>query len=99
LINLILLALNSAQSVHITCGKPVLRAAVPCLCPVHFQKIQKQILQALKKAGVNSSSRPTPKFHVLIAESVRQIQARRRKALNTTINADKVNKLVKSLYD
>ena len=78
---------------HITCGKPVIKATVPCLCPVHFQKIQKQISQALKKAGVNSSSKATPKFYVLIAESVRQIQARRRKALNTTLNADKDNKV------
>lgn len=77
---------------HITCGKPVLRATVPSLCPVHYQKVQKQIAQALKKAGVNSSSKPAPKFHALVAEGVKEIQARRRKSVNVTANADKVNK-------
>ncbi|ONK77777.1 uncharacterized protein A4U43_C02F10420 [Asparagus officinalis] len=84
-------ATKSAQSVHITCGKPVLRSTVPCLCPVHFQRIQKQISQALKKAGVSSSNKAPPKFHVLVSECVRQIQARRRKLLNAEVNADKVN--------
>ncbi|KAM0940139.1 putative DNA-binding domain, KAT8 regulatory NSL complex subunit 2 [Dioscorea sansibarensis] len=79
--------IKSAQSGQIICGKPVLRAAVPSLCPAHFQKAQKHVSQALKKAGLNvsSSSRPAPKFHIITAEYVRQIQAKRREALNTTI--------------
>lgn len=38
--------------------------------------------RALKKAGLNvsSSSKFAPKFHVLVAEYVRQIQAKRRAA-------------------
>lgn len=65
----------------------MLRAAVPSLCLNHFQKAQKHVSQALKKAGLNvsSSSRPPPKFHIIMAEYVRQIQAKRREALNTTI--------------
>ncbi|KAG2720903.1 hypothetical protein I3760_02G056000 [Carya illinoinensis] len=47
---------------------------------VHFQKAQKHVTRALKKAGLNvsSSSKLAPKFHVLVAEYVRQIQAKRR---------------------
>ncbi|KAJ0977179.1 hypothetical protein J5N97_012653 [Dioscorea zingiberensis] len=79
--------IKSAQSGQITCGKPVLRAAVPSLCPVHFQKAQKHVSQALKRAGLNvsSSSRAAPKFHIIIAEYVHQIQAKRREALNASM--------------
>lgn len=61
------------------CAKPVLRAAVPSLCPVHFQRSQRQLSQALKKAGVNaySQNKPVPKLSVMISECVRQIQAKR----------------------
>lgn len=63
------------------CAKPVLRAAVPSLCTAHFQKAQKQVSQALKKAGLNLSSynKPFPKLSVVISECVRQIQAKRRR--------------------
>lgn len=74
--------IKSAQTGPIICGKPVLRAAVPSLCTIHFQKAQRHVSQALKKAGFNtsSSSKPAPKFHVIISEYVRQIQAKRREA-------------------
>ncbi|KAG2720906.1 hypothetical protein I3760_02G056000 [Carya illinoinensis] len=70
----------SAQAGPITCGKPILRSTIPSLCSVHFQKAQKHVTRALKKAGLNvsSSSKLAPKFHVLVAEYVRQIQAKRR---------------------
>lgn len=61
----------------ITCGKPVLRAAVPSLCLNHFQKAQKHVARSLKKAGLATSS-STPKLHVIIAEYVRCIQAKRK---------------------
>ncbi|CAL9115433.1 unnamed protein product [Musa acuminata var. zebrina] len=76
---------RSGQSGPITCGKPVLRVAVPSLCQVHFQKTQKSITQALKRAGHNVSSRPAPKFSILIAEYIHQIQSRRRDAVNSAM--------------
>lgn len=77
--------LSSAPNGQIYCGKPVLRAAIPSLCPVHFQKAQKHVSQALRKAGLNGPStvRHTPKFHVILAEYVSQVQAKRRELLNS----------------
>ncbi|GLT92804.1 hypothetical protein SLE2022_106200 [Rubroshorea leprosula] len=74
--------IKSAQAGPITCGKPILRSNVPSLCSVHFQKAQKHVNQALKKAGLTvlSSSKPAPKFHVVLAEFVHQIQAKRKAA-------------------
>ncbi|XP_072963817.1 uncharacterized protein [Typha angustifolia] len=78
--------IKSAQTGQIVCGKPVLRAATPSLCCVHYQRAQRGIAQALKKAGLNmSTSKTVPKFSVLVAECVRQIQTRRREALNASI--------------
>lgn len=72
--------IKSAQAGPITCGKPILRSTIPSLCNVHFQKAQKHVTRALKKAGLNvsSSSKLAPKFHVIVTEYVRQIQAKRR---------------------
>ncbi|KAL9248680.1 INO80 complex subunit D-like protein, partial [Drosera capensis] len=74
--------IKSAQAGPITCGKPILRSMVPSLCNVHFLKAQKHVTRALRKAGLNvaSASKLAPKFHVIVAEYVRQIQARRRAA-------------------
>ncbi|KAJ6908582.1 hypothetical protein NC651_018853 [Populus alba x Populus x berolinensis] len=47
---------SSAQAGPITCGKPILRSTAPALCTVHFQKAQKHVTQALRKAGLNVSS-------------------------------------------
>ncbi|KAL6194239.1 hypothetical protein ACLB2K_035323 [Fragaria x ananassa] len=75
--------IKSAQAGPITCGKPILRSTTPSLCTVHFQKAQKHVTRALRKAGLNvtSSSKLAPKFHVIVAEYVRQIQSKRRAAL------------------
>ncbi|KAK1289972.1 hypothetical protein QJS10_CPB18g00433 [Acorus calamus] len=73
--------IKSTQNGLVTCGKPVLRSVVPTLCTFHFQKAQKQVAQALKKAGLNniqSPNKPAPKLHVLVAEYVRLIQCKRR---------------------
>nr|TKR98723.1 INO80 complex subunit D-like [Populus alba] len=48
--------IKSAQAGPITCGKPILRSTAPALCTVHFQKAQKHVTQALRKAGLNVSS-------------------------------------------
>ncbi|KAE8723951.1 Polygalacturonase [Hibiscus syriacus] len=72
----------SAHAGPITCGKPILRSAIPSLCTVHFQKTRKNVNRALKKANLNvsSSSKLAPMFHVIVAEYVHQIQAKRRAA-------------------
>jgi hypothetical protein len=59
-----------------------MRSTVPSLCSNHFQKAQKHVTRTLKQAGrnVSSSSKLAPKFHVIVAEYVRQIQAKRRSA-------------------
>ncbi|KAJ8428701.1 hypothetical protein Cgig2_018481 [Carnegiea gigantea] len=74
--------LYCAQAGPILCGKPILRSTIPSLCNIHFQKAQKHATRALKKAGLNvsSSSKLAPKFHVVIAEYVNQIQSKRRAA-------------------
>ncbi|KAL5991006.1 hypothetical protein ACLOJK_011912 [Asimina triloba] len=85
-----ILEIYFAQTGRVTCGKPVLRAAVPSLCTIHFQKAQRHVSQALKKAGLNcsSSSKPAPKFHVIIAEYIQQIQNKRIEAQNAAIVND-----------
>ncbi|CAL8085644.1 unnamed protein product [Prunus armeniaca] len=74
--------IKSAHTGPLTCGKPILRSTVPSLCTHHFQVAQKAIKKALKKAGLNgpSTNKLAPKFHVIVAEYVRQIQAKRRAA-------------------
>ncbi|XP_057546892.1 uncharacterized protein LOC130825599 [Amaranthus tricolor] len=71
-----------AQQGPILCGRPILKSTIPSLCNIHFPKAQKDVKHALKKAGLNvsSSSKLAPKFHVVIAEYVHQIQAKRRAA-------------------
>lgn len=67
------------------CAKPVLRAAIPSLCSAHFQRAQRQVSQALKKAGYN---KPFPKLSVVISECVRQIQAKRLRKSSGKTNAE-----------
>ncbi|KAL6970782.1 hypothetical protein U1Q18_030470 [Sarracenia purpurea var. burkii] len=76
--------IKSAQAGPITCGRPILRGRVPAFCNVHLQKTHRP----LKKTGldVSSSSELAPKFHVIVAEYVRQIQAKRRTALRENRN-------------
>ncbi|XP_010268296.1 PREDICTED: INO80 complex subunit D isoform X1 [Nelumbo nucifera] len=85
--------IKSAQTGPILCGKPILRSTVPSLCMVHFQKAQKHVTRALKKAGLNisSSTKLAPKFHVIVAEAVHQIQTKRRAARRATLD----NRVVK----
>lgn len=84
---------KSGQTGPLICGKPVLKAAVPSLCTVHFQKAQKHVAHSLKRAGLNtsSSSKLAPKFHLIISEYVNYIQSQRRGAQNAGLvdNVDK----------
>ncbi|CAI9090815.1 OLC1v1025671C1 [Oldenlandia corymbosa var. corymbosa] len=75
-------AIKSSPTGPILCGKPILRSIVPSYCTAHYQKAEKQVGRALKKAGltVSSTSKLAPKFHVIVAEYVRQIQSKRRVA-------------------
>ncbi|KAL5703011.1 hypothetical protein ACHQM5_028157 [Ranunculus cassubicifolius] len=72
----------------VPCGKPILRATVPSLCAPHFLRAQTHVQQALRRAGFPNSSlsRPAPKFHVIVAESIRLINSRRRERRANAIN-------------
>ncbi|EPS68346.1 hypothetical protein M569_06427, partial [Genlisea aurea] len=75
-------SIKSSTTGPILCGKPILKSTVPSYCPLHFQKAEKHMVRALKKAGLNVSStyKLAPKFHTVIAEYIRQIQLKRRAA-------------------
>ncbi|CAN4087518.1 unnamed protein product [Withania somnifera] len=85
-------AIKSSPTGPILCGKPILRSTVPSYCSVHFQKAEKHVARALKKAGLNVSntSKLAPKFHVIVAEYVSQIQNRRRAAQKATLELAEV---------
>ncbi|KAL6504016.1 hypothetical protein OROGR_025939 [Orobanche gracilis] len=75
-------SIKSSTTGPILCGRPLLRSTVPTYCSMHFQKAEKHMVRALKKAGLNISStnKLGPKLHVIVAEYVRQIQNKRRAA-------------------
>ncbi|KAI4369767.1 hypothetical protein MLD38_018175 [Melastoma candidum] len=79
--------IKSAQAGPILCSKPILRSTVPSYCALHLQKAQRHVSKALKNAGLNvpSSNKVAPKFHIIVAEYVRQIQAKRRAALKANV--------------
>ncbi|XP_047327765.1 INO80 complex subunit D-like [Impatiens glandulifera] len=72
---------KSLPSGPIYCMKPVLRSTVPLLCSMHLGKAEKHVAKALRKAGLTTTckSKFAPKLHVVIAEFVRQLQAKRRR--------------------
>ncbi|XP_044481601.1 INO80 complex subunit D-like [Mangifera indica] len=78
---------KSAHTGPILCGKPILRSTVPSLCSNHFQKAEKHVARALKKAGLNvtSPNKVAPKLHVVVTEYVHQIQAKRRAAQKASL--------------
>ncbi|XP_059278753.1 uncharacterized protein LOC132032953 [Lycium ferocissimum] len=85
-------AIKSSPTGPILCGKPILRSTVPSYCALHFQKAEKHVTRALKKAGLNVSntSKLAPKFHVIVAEYVSQIQNRRRAAQKANLEIAEV---------
>ncbi|KAF3954781.1 hypothetical protein ACB098_08G003000 [Castanea mollissima] len=85
--------IKSTQTGPILCCKPVLRSTVPLLCPTHMQVAEKHLIRALKRAGLNISStkKLAPKFHVVVAEYVRQIQTKRRAARKATVAKDRID--------
>ncbi|KAL5205645.1 hypothetical protein ABZP36_033854 [Zizania latifolia] len=67
-----------------TCGKPVLKSTTPSRCSDHDPKSQKLIVEALKNVGIDLplTSKSVPKLSLLICETVRQIQMKRKLHLN-----------------
>lgn len=87
---------KSSPTGPLICGKPTLRSTIPAYCPPHFQKAEKHVARALKKAGLNvsSTSKTGPKFHVLVAEYVRQIQNKRRAAEKSILENSDIKEII-----
>jgi hypothetical protein len=75
---------SGAPNGETTCGKPALRGITPLRCGDHDPKSQKLIIEALKNAGIDLPLRcnSVPKLSVLISETVREIQMKRKLSLN-----------------
>ena len=67
-----------------TCGKPVLRGTAPLLCADHDPKSEKLIIEALRNAGIDLplTTKSVPKLSLLISETVREIQMKRKLSMN-----------------
>ncbi|KAL6905871.1 hypothetical protein ACP4OV_003472 [Aristida adscensionis] len=67
-----------------TCGKPVLRGSTPLRCADHDPKSQKLVIEALKNAGIDLplTIKNVPKLSLLISQTVREIQMKRKLFLN-----------------
>ncbi|RLN30680.1 hypothetical protein C2845_PM05G20220 [Panicum miliaceum] len=74
---------SGVQGGLVTCGRPIIKSAAPSFCNIHLQRSQKSIAQAYRKVGFNPplTGKVTPKFSVVVAECVRQIQDKRRQSL------------------
>jgi len=74
---------SGVQGGLVTCGRPIIKSAAPSFCNIHLQRSQKSIAQAYRKVGFNPplTAKVTPKFSVLVAECVLQIQDKRRQSL------------------
>ncbi|XP_062204662.1 uncharacterized protein LOC133906704 [Phragmites australis] len=72
-----------------TCGKPVLRGITPLRCADHDPKSQKLIIEALKNAGIDLplTSKSVPKLSLLISETVREIQMKRKLSMKGAMTA------------
>ncbi|KAF8657992.1 hypothetical protein HU200_059452 [Digitaria exilis] len=66
------------------CGNPVLRGITPLRCADHDPKSQKLIVEALKNVGIDLplTSKNVPKLSLLISETVREIQMKRKLSMN-----------------
>ncbi|KAI3459113.1 hypothetical protein Pfo_015776 [Paulownia fortunei] len=83
---------DAKQKLYKACSFSIKRSSVPSYCPLHFQKAEKHMARALKKAGLNvsSTSKLSPKFHVIVAEYVHQIQIKRRAAQKANLEIAEV---------
>ncbi|CAL4896448.1 unnamed protein product [Urochloa decumbens] len=71
------------------CGNPVLRGITPLRCADHDPKSQELIVEALRNAGIDMplTSKSGPKLSLLISETVREIQMKRKLSINAGKNA------------
>lgn len=75
--------IKSSPTGPVICMKPIVRSVVPSLCPLHIEKAEKTLRTALRKAGcpnATTTNKIAPKCNVLVAETIRQIQSKRRAA-------------------
>ncbi|XP_047331375.1 INO80 complex subunit D-like [Impatiens glandulifera] len=81
--------IKSLPNGPVYCMKPVLRSTVPLLCSMHLGKAEKHVTKALKKAGhiATSKSKPAPKIHIVLAEFVCHIVAKRKMNPNAIVEA------------
>ncbi|OIV91199.1 hypothetical protein TanjilG_30421 [Lupinus angustifolius] len=54
---------------------------IPSLCTSHFQRAQNNLSSTFKKTALNvsSTSKITPKLHIILAEYIPHFQVKRRK--------------------
>uniref|UniRef100_A0A0A9GI98 KAT8 regulatory NSL complex subunit 2 n=1 Tax=Arundo donax TaxID=35708 RepID=A0A0A9GI98_ARUDO len=80
---------SGAPNGEATCGKPVLRGITPLRCADHNPKSQRLIIEALKNAGIDLplTRKSVPKLSLLISETVREIQMKRKLSLNGAMTA------------
>jgi len=62
------------------CGNPVLRGITPLRCADHHPKSPKLIIEALTNVGIDLplTSKSVPKLSLLISETIREIQMKRK---------------------
>lgn len=82
---------RSGQNGSVTCGKPVLRAAVPSFCSAHLQKQATRSIRRTNLGVSTAASKPAPKLHLVIAGYVRLIQSKRRALRETSMKCNKDN--------
>ncbi|CAN6335842.1 unnamed protein product [Urochloa humidicola] len=66
------------------CGNPVLRGITPLRCADHDPKSQNLVVEALRNAGIDMplTSKSVPKLSLLISQTVREIQMKRKLSMN-----------------
>ncbi|KAG2615414.1 uncharacterized protein LOC120663789 [Panicum virgatum] len=71
---------SGAPNGEAICGNPVLRGITPLRCADHDPTSPKVIIEALKNVGIDLplTSKSVPKLSLLISETVREIQMKRK---------------------
>ncbi|KAJ1264971.1 hypothetical protein BS78_08G041300 [Paspalum vaginatum] len=67
-----------------TCGKPVLRGIALVRCADHDPKSEELIIEALRNSGIDLplTNKSVPKLSLLISETVREIQMKRKLSMS-----------------
>ncbi|OEL20223.1 hypothetical protein BAE44_0018761 [Dichanthelium oligosanthes] len=75
---------SGTPNVEAICGNPVLRGITPLRCADHDPKSQTLIIEALRNVGIDLplTSKSVPKLSLLISETVREIQMKRKLSMN-----------------